>query len=130
MKQARHVRVLPSYVSRQRGASLLGMMIVVAIALSVAIVGLRVVPTVVEFLAAKRAIQRIADGPARSPLDIAKSFDEMAAVDDISAIAGRDLRIERSPLGVTISFAYEKRVALIGRVSLLIDYDASVAATN
>jgi len=114
----------------QRGAGLIGMMIVVALALAIAIVGLRVAPTIIEFLAAKRAIQRIADSPARSPAEIIRSFDEMAAIDDISAIAGRDLRIERSPLGVTIAFAYEKRVPLIGRASLLIEYDANVASSN
>ena len=116
--------------SRQRGAGLLGTMIVVALALAVAVVALRVAPTIVEFLAAKRAIQSIADGPARSPAEIIKAFDETAAVDDISAIAGRDLRIERSPLGVTIAFAYEKRVPLLGRASLLIEYDASAASAN
>jgi hypothetical protein len=109
---------------------LIGMMIVVALTLAVAVVTLRVAPTIVEFLAAKRAIERIADGPARSSAEIIRSFDEMAAVDDISAIAGRDLRIERSPLGVTIAFAYEKRVPLFGRASLLIEYDANAASPN
>ena len=120
------VRELPG--GGQRGAGLLGMMIVVALALAVAVVALRIAPTILEFLAAQRAIQRRADGPPRSPAEIIKAFDETAAVDDISAITGRDLRIERSPLGTTIAFAYEKRVPLIGRASLLIEYDASAAS--
>ena len=130
MRQSSSSRAGNCTVHGQRGAGLIGMMIVVALTLAVAVVTLRVAPTIVEFLAAKRAIERIADGPARSPAEIIRSFDEMAAVDDISAIAGRDLRIERSPLGVTIAFAYEKRVPLFGRASLLIEYDANAASPN
>ena len=114
---------------RQSGLGLIGLLLVVAIALGGSVVGMRVAPTVVEFLAAKRAIHRIVEAGTRSTTEIIKAFDEMSAIDDISSIAGRDLRIDRAGPVVTLSFAYEKRVPLFGRASLLLQYDA-IASSN
>ncbi|MEI8305300.1 MAG: DUF4845 domain-containing protein [Burkholderiales bacterium] len=112
----------------QAGLGLIGLLVVIGFALCVAVVGMRVSPTVVEFLAAKRAIHRIVEAGTRSTGEIVKAFDEMSAIDDISSITGRDLRIERAGPIVTLRFAYEKRIPLFGRASLLLQYDATASS--
>ena len=106
----------------QRGLSLLGLLVIAALITMAAVLALKVAPTVNEFLAVKRAIVKArAEGiDARS---IRNAFDRSAAVDDIAAIDGKDLIVERLPSGeFSISFDYEKRIEVFGPVSLLINY--------
>jgi hypothetical protein len=110
-------------VSRQRqaGVSLFGAVIVMIFLALLFLIGLKVVPTVVEF----RAIQKQVQGAAASAKTIEEAraaFDRTASVADIESISGKDLDVERTGDGVSISFAYSKKIPLAGPVSLLIDY--------
>ena len=109
----------------QRGVSLLGMLIFAVVVVAAVVIGMRVLPTALEFMAAKRAIERVVTSGATDPTEIRKSFDRFAAVDDIVTITGKDLAIERTGDKVRVSFGYEKRVPLFGPASLLLDYKAS-----
>ena len=110
---------------RQRGLSLFGLLIAAALIIMVAIVAMRVVPSALEFMAIRGAVEKIVTSGATTPRDLQQAFDRFAAVDDITAIRGSDLIIEKLDTGTVVSFAYEKRVPLMGPVSLLIDYHGS-----
>ena len=107
----------------QRGVSLLGLIAALFILVIVAIFGMKIVPSFLEFRAAKGAIEAIAK-QVQSPADVRRAFDARAAIDDISSIKAADLDVQRDGNQVVISFAYEKRIALFGPVSLIIDYAA------
>jgi hypothetical protein len=106
----------------ERGLSLIGLLIFGIIAVMLVVVGMRVLPTVLEYMAIERALTKLAGSGNASPAQIKSGFDRIAAVDDIASITGRDLIIERTPAGVLVSFQYEKRVPLYGSASLLLDY--------
>jgi hypothetical protein len=106
----------------QQGLSLIGLLLVAAIIIVIAIVGMRVLPSTLEFFAIRGAVEKIAASGVTSAREVQVAFDRQAAVDDISAISGRDLIVERVDGGTALSFAYEKRVPLFGPVSLVIDY--------
>ena len=110
---------------RQRGLSLFGLLIAAALIITVAIVAMRVVPSALEFMAIRGAVEKIVTSGATTPRVLQQAFDRFAAVDDITAIRGSDLIIEKLDTGTVVSFAYEKRVPLMGPVSLLIDYHGS-----
>ncbi|MFP5405179.1 MAG: DUF4845 domain-containing protein [Gammaproteobacteria bacterium] len=106
----------------QGGLSLVGLLLVAAFIIVLAIIALRVAPSAIEYFAIRDAVEKVAASGAASVRDVQSAFDRQAAVDDISSIAGRDLIIERINGGTAVSFAYEKRVPLFGPVSLIIDY--------
>jgi hypothetical protein len=116
------MKKLSSRFPRQRGVSLLGLLVAGALLAFVAVVGMRIVPTAIEYMAIKRAIGQIANSGESTPLGIRVAFDKMAAVDDIVSVASKDLKVDRDGAMVTISFQYEKRVPVYGPVSLVIDY--------
>ena len=93
----------------------------------VAIVALRVVPTVVEYRAALSAIKR-AQASASTVIEIQKAFDRSAAIDDITAVTGKDLDITKVNDDIVVAFAYTKKIPLFGPVSLTIDYVGSSKA--
>jgi hypothetical protein len=116
-----------AFARRERGLSLIGLILFGIVAVMLVTVGMRVVPTALEFAAIKRAIGKIATSGETSTQEIQKSFDRMAAVDDIASINGKDLLIKRDGGRVTISFQYEKRIPLFGPASLLLDYKGTAS---
>ena len=113
----------------QRGLSLLALLLFGVVAVMVVVVGMRVLPSALEFMAIKRNINKVATSGVSTPQDAQRAFDRMSAIDDISSISGKDLVVTRGPNGsLVISFSYEKRVPLFGPASLLIDYEGSTAS--
>ncbi len=119
-------RPVPTSLRRQRGLSLFGLLFFGVIALGIVVIVMRVAPSAMEYLAAKRALDKIAASNETSPMEIQKAFDRIAAVEDIASIAGKDLKIVKNGNAATISFAYEKKIPLFANASLLLEYESSV----
>lgn len=101
-------------------------MLVVGVALVFLVVlGMRVLPSALEYNAVKRAVVKTAASGSTTILEFQRTFDKIASVDDISSITGRDLTIARVDGTVTIEFSYEKRIPLFGPASLLLDYNGT-----
>jgi Tfp pilus assembly major pilin PilA len=113
---------------RQYGVSLSGFVFVIVIIALAAILGIKVVPTMVEFSAIKKAMEA-AKATGSTVQDIQAAFNKHRAAGYIESVEGRDLEITRTATGMDISVAYEKRIGLFGPVSLVIDYVASTGAT-
>jgi hypothetical protein len=108
---------------RQRGLTLIGLLISGIIIALIALVAMRVVPTVIEYFNIKKAVVRATSAsPSGLPSEIRTAFDRSQAIDDFSAIAAKDLIINKVNDKTVVSFAYEKRVPLFGPASLLIEY--------
>lgn len=105
----------------QAGISLTGLILVLAVLGVVAVFALKLLPTYFEYSAVKDAIARAKEAGG-TPREMQVAFDKNADMNNVTAISGRDLTITREEGGVEVSFAYEKRVPLVGNVSLVIDY--------
>jgi len=111
---------------RQRGLSLIGLLVVGALIVFAALLAMRVVPSALEYNAIRSAITKVASAGGSTVRDYQVAFDRYAAIDDITTITGKDLVIEKRSDGHTvISFQYEKRIPLFGPASLVIDYRGS-----
>lgn len=106
---------------REAGISLTGLIFVLAVLGVAAVFAMKLVPTYTEYSAIKDAIARVkeAGGTVR---EMQVAFDKNAGINNVTAIDGSDLVITRDNGTPEISFAYEKRVPLMGNVSLVIDY--------
>lgn len=112
---------------RQQGISLVGLIVLLAVAGFVAVLALKIIPTYTEYRAIQNAIVSAKAGGG-TVLQMQKAFDASATVGYINAISGKDLVISRGENGETeISFAYEKKIPLVGPASLLLEYEGSTA---
>ncbi len=112
--------------ARQRGLSLIGLLLGGAVIVVVALLVMRIVPSALEYNAIRAAITKVSTAGGNSALEIQTAFDRQAIIDDIKSINGKDLLIERRSDGrLVISFEYEKRIPLFGPATLLIDYRGS-----
>ncbi len=112
--------------TKQQGVSLVGLIVGLAILAVVAVIGMKIVPTVTEYNAVKNAVAK-AKGAGTTPMEIRNSFDKQAGVAYIESISGKDLEIANTSNGIEVSFAYDKKIPLVGPASLLIEYSGSTA---
>ncbi len=112
---------------RQQGISLVGLIFLLAVVGFVLVLGLKIVPTYTEYRAIQNAIVTAKRNGNGSVIEIQKSFDASAVAGYISSISSRDLIIEKNNGETDISFAYEKKIPLVGPASLLLEYEGSTA---
>lgn len=112
---------------KQSGISLSGLVVAAVIVAALALLGMKVVPEVIEYFQIARAVKAAADDPTsrNSVADARRVFARYATVDNVSSITAQDLDISKDGDALVISFAYEKRIPLCGNVSLLIDFSGS-----
>jgi hypothetical protein len=109
----------------QRGVSLMGLIIALVILAVIALFGMKVIPSFMEFRAAKNAINAIArEKQGASAVDIRRLFENRANIDGVESIKASDLDISGKGSDLTIGFAYRKEIPLFTGVGLYIDYSA------
>lgn len=112
----------------QQGISLPGLLTWSVAIILVAILGMRLIPSFIEFAAVKRALVTIAsdselrDAGAR---EIRLAFDKRAAVDDIKSVSGSDIVIRKQDEQLILNISYIVKKPLFANLSLLIDFDAA-----
>jgi len=110
-------------VRRQRGVTLFGLMFWAILIGMGALVALKVLPTVNEFLTIRRAVNTVAQSGAATVPEVRAAFDKQKEIDySISSISGKDLEITKNNDKLVISFAYDKEIELMGPVYLLLKY--------
>ncbi|MBC7734626.1 MAG: DUF4845 domain-containing protein [Bacteriovorax sp.] len=108
----------------QRGVTLFGLMLWAIVVGFVALVSMRVLPTLNEYFTIQKAINKIARENGNTVPQIRQSFDKQKEIEySIQAIGGKDLNVTKENDNVVISFAYDKEVELLKPVYLLIKYE-------
>jgi hypothetical protein len=115
--------------TRQRGASLVSMLILAIIVGFCFLMAVRVFPSVNEYLTIRKAVTQIMHSNPTSAEDIRKSFERTTEVEySIKTIGPKDLTIE--PVGDTgalrTSFAYNVEIPIFDPVVfILVKYSGS-----
>lgn len=111
---------------RQLGVGLGGLLLGGFVLIVVALLGMKLAPSYIEFFAVKKAVNALASERAgASPAEIRRSFDQRATVDDITSIKGSDLEITKDGATVVIAAAYRKEIPLFANIGVYIDFAAS-----
>ena len=108
---------------RQRGITLFGLMTWAILIGFVAYVGLRVFPTVNEYLTIQRTIEKIAASSPGTVAEARAAFDRQKDIEySISTIGGKDLEVTKENDKLVIRFAYDKEIPIVEPVYLLLKY--------
>ena len=106
--------------NKQRGASLIGILLIGGILVFGGIVGAQVAPTYAEYRTVLKAVNKAKD--ASSPAEAKSNFDKAAQIDDIKSITGKELNITKEGNNMVIAFAYNKEIHLAGPAYLVMKY--------
>jgi hypothetical protein len=112
--------------TKQRGISLMGLILILFVLVVVALFAMKVIPSYLEYASAKGAIDLIARDPQlNTPQMVRNAFEARAQVDNITSVKPADLEITKDGNRMAVSFAYRKEVPLFTNVGLYIDYVAN-----
>jgi type II secretory pathway pseudopilin PulG len=117
---------IAAHGGKQQGISLVGLIFVLAILGFVGVLGLKIVPTYIEYRAISNGIKQ-AKAAGTTVRAIQDAFNKSASVTYIESISGKDLIIGAENGEIEVSFAYEKRIPLMGPASLVLDYTGTTA---
>jgi hypothetical protein len=109
----------------QLGISLGGLLVGAGIFIVLAMIGMKMGPSYLEFASIKKAVVAIAqEKPGATPAEVRKSFDARATIDAINTVSGKDLEITKEGGELLISASYRKEIPLAGNVGVYIDFHA------
>ena len=112
-------------LKRQRGVSMLGVLVICIAVVLIAVGALKLIPTYLEFRNIKAAAISAKDG-GKTVIEIQKAFDRAANINDITTISGKDLEITKEGNNnIVVSFKYDKKIPMFYNVSVLIEYAGS-----
>lgn len=106
----------------QTGLTLIGLLLVGVLVAAAAAVTVQVVPTVIEYQAVRKAVQKAAE--AATPADARAAFDKATQIDAINGLTGADLEVENMGDHLRASLAYQREIALVGPAYLTLKYSA------
>ena len=106
--------------ARQAGISFVGLLFVVGVLACLGVVGAQVFPTVIEYQAALKAIQKASAG--NTVIEVRQIYEKAADIDDIKSVGPKDLEISKDGDRVVVKFAYNKEIHLFGPAFLVIKY--------
>lgn len=110
----------------QLGIGLGGLMVGAVIFIVLAMFGMKLGPSYLEFFAIKKAVNAIAqEKRTASVVDIRKTWDARATTDDINSVTGKDIEITKDGSELVISASYRKEIPLAGNLGVYIDFRAN-----
>jgi uncharacterized protein DUF4845 len=114
--------------SRQGGATLLGMLVILAILGFALYAAIRLTPVFFEYLSVVRALEQTAKdhADATNPQDLRVSLDRRWTVEDIHSLQPKDIEIKKAGSGWTMRAWYRAEVPFVANVSLVADFDKTV----
>ena len=106
-----------------RGITLIGLLLWAIVVAFVALIVVRVLPTINEYSTILRAVQQIAKAAPATVAEARNAFERQKEIEySISSISGKDLVVTKENDKVVIRFAYDKEVPIFEPVFLLIKY--------
>jgi hypothetical protein len=111
----------PVSLSSQRGLSITGLIVGLAVLAAFAMLGMKVLPPVLEYKSAKEALVVAKEATGRPQTAFQKAID----INDIKSLTSKDLIVYKANGVTELAFDYEVRVDLFKDVALLLHFAAT-----
>ena len=114
---------------RQRGATFLGIVVILLILGSALYAGIRLLPVYLEYTKVARALEQVRDENAAvdtSSQQIRNSLERRWDVEDIHRIGWKEIDIAKTSDGFEVSASYEAEEPFVANVYLLVKFDKTV----
>src|SRR6185437_7483772 len=116
---------------RQRGLSLVRLIVLLAVLGFVAIMAAKLLPSYVEYWNVRKMFAQMDKSGALNgtPHDIRREFDKLNAISDVRSIGGKDLEITNQSGQNVVAADWSVKIPMVANVSACIDFSASTGET-
>jgi Domain of unknown function (DUF4845) len=115
---------------RQRGMTMLGIILVVIVVGAWLYAGIRLVPKYLEYMKIASTLEKVSDEYANNPgsteLMLRKAVERHFDIEMVNVITSNDIDISKEGGVFTMRAAYDDTVPLAANVSFLVEFDKSV----
>lgn len=115
---------------RQRGMTMLGILILVVVVGAWVYAGIRMTPKYLEFMRVASTLEKVRDeydsNPGTTEFMLRKAVERQFDIEMVEVITSKDIEINKEGGVFTMRAAYEDTVPLAGNVSFLLEFDKSV----
>lgn len=121
--------VLAAGPRRQRGATFLGMLTILAILGLALYAGIRLTPLYLEYMEVSRAMEQVRtefNGEPTTAQAIRTALDRRWAIEDIKTVMPRDFDIRKEGNVFVMRAVYRAEAPFVANVSLVVDFDKRV----
>ena len=119
---------MKSLVNRQRGVGFVGLILIAAGLIFLAILGMKMVPPYLHSAQIAKILKTIANDPAMQNAtikDIKESYSKRANINYITDITAEDIDIMKGDGSLSLSASYSVKIPLAGNVTLLLEFNPS-----
>ena len=110
---------------RERGATFLGIVIILLILGSALYAGIRLVPVYLEYTKVARSLEQVRDEHAA--IDTNPALIRRSDVEDIDSIGWKEIEIDKTAEGFDMIASYEAERPFVANVYLLVKFDKTVS---
>ena len=114
---------------RERGATFLGMVVILLILGTALYAGLRLAPVYLEYMKVSRSLEQVKDEHQAEQTNVAlikRSLERHWDVEDISRIGWKEIKIEKGNDGYTMTAEYDAEQPFVANLYLLCKFKKSV----
>jgi Domain of unknown function (DUF4845) len=115
---------------RQRGMTMLGIIVLVIVVGAWVYAGVRLTPIYLEFMRVASTLEKVRDeydsNPGTTEHMLRKAVERQFDLDYVDAITANDVEIDKDGSMFTMRAVYEQAVPLVANVSFLVEFDKSV----
>jgi hypothetical protein len=116
--------------TRQHGLTIIGFVLVAAVAVIFAMVGFRVIPAYVEYYSVRHALQetmRSGNADPNNPQPFRSELARRLQTSYVEEVKATDAILRRSGTGVTAEMAWERRLHMVGNAYILLEFETSAS---
>ncbi|MHB1175046.1 MAG: DUF4845 domain-containing protein [Sulfuriferula sp.] len=117
-------------MQKQKGATLIGMLLVGIVIVFAAIVVMKIVPAYIEYFSVKKVFSAMAADPAMKDAtsqEVRSSFARRSDAGYVTVVKPDDLDISRASGQLVVSAKYRVEKPLFGNLGIYMDFSASTA---
>jgi hypothetical protein len=115
---------------RQRGMTMLGIIVIIAVVGAWLYAGIRLAPKYLEYMRVASTLEKVRDeyssNPGTTEFMLRKSVERHFDIDMVEIITSNDIEINKEGGTFTLRAVYEDTVPLAGNVSFLVEFDKTV----
>ena len=115
---------------RERGATLLGIVIILLILGTALYAGIRLVPVYLEYTKVARSLEQVRDEHAAIDTNqalIRRSLERRWDVEDINSIGWKEIDIAKTTEGYDMTASYDNEQPFMANVYLVVKFDKTVS---
>ncbi len=115
---------------RQRGMTMLGIIVVIIVVGAWVYAGIRLVPKYLEYMRVASTLEKVRDeyenNPGSTEFMLRKAIERHFDIEMVEVITSNDVEIKKEGGEFTMRASYDDTVPLAGNVSFLVEFDKSV----